>query len=680
MRAAYRLEKRKKREKRSIFLGSPAVDPSLLEDLKKVSEPVDSTFVPDSFQLKALELIKEYDVLVCAPTGSGKTWIATQAIHMYLQQGKRIWYASPLKALSNSIYSQFIQEFGPYKCGIITGDRKENPEAPIIVGTTEILRNQLYDVMHQGTSLEADLIIMDEAHYMNDPERGVVWEETLIYTPPRVRLLLLSATISNAEEIAGWLEEIRGTKVKIVKSEKRPVPLKLISILPDGSLVPFNTEKGLNPKIKKIAGLGYGKINYGSIIAYLRELNLLPAIFFLKSRKDCDDALLSCSPSKTEPEVKGRLKQELNRFLRYYPHLRDHKHLSILLNCRVASHHAGHLPYWKLLVEHMMNKGLLEAIFSTSTVAAGVNFPARTVVLVQSDRFNGHEFVDLTATEFHQMTGRAGRRGKDNIGFVLIFPGAHQGPYLIHKLWNSPPEPIMSQLYINFSMVLNLLLSHEPDDIKELLERSFARYQERLIYGRISNWLWKSFKRHLRFLKQTGFVDKENRLTPDGIWASKLRIDHPLLIAEAIRKGAMSKLTPEELAGSIAPFVWDRGQDISFGVDEIPDIKRFKKVFRGILKSIKQIRELKRKRGFENPSLVFPVGVAIYLWAKGFDWNMILKMIPMDEGDMSSVVMRTVDHLRQITNLKDTHPELAFSAKEAIGLIMREPFYVEGVQ
>ncbi len=671
-----RSEKKKRKGKRTISLKTPIVDPSLKEDLEMIGAPVDSTFRPDPFQIEALELIKEYDVLVCAPTGSGKTWIASQATNMFLKKGMRIWYASPLKALSNSIYLQFIKEFGPARCGIITGDRKENPDAPIIVGTTEILRNQLYDVMHQGTSLEADLVIMDEAHYMNNPERGVVWEETLIYTPPRVRLLLLSATISNAEEITEWLKEIRGAEVKIVRSKERPVPLRLISILPDGSVTPFETEKGLNPVIKKGAGSGYGRIDYGSIIGYLRELDLLPAIFFLKSRRDCDEAILSCPPSRAHSGLKGKLMEEVRRFLGYYPHLEGHRHLPILLNSRVASHHAGHLPYWKLLVEQMMNKGLLEAIFSTSTVAAGVNFPARTVVLVQSDRFNGHEFVDLTATEFHQMIGRAGRRGKDNIGFILIFPGVHQDPYLIHRLWNSPPEPITSQIYINFSMTLNLLLSHNPEDIKELLERSFARHQERVLYGKTGSWLWRSFKRHLRFLKQTGFVDKENRLTPDGIWASKLRIDHPLLIAEAIRKGGMNGLSPEELAGAIAPFVWDRAQDISFASEELPDIKRFRKIFRRIIRHIKQIRELKRKRGFENPTLIFPVGIAIYLWAKGFGWKELLNIVPMDEGDMASLVMRTVDHLRQISNLEESHPELAGVAREAIGFIMKEPVYI----
>ena len=212
--------------------------------------------------------------------------------------------------------------------------------------------------------------------------------------------------------------------------------------------------------------------------------------------------------------------------------------------------------------------------------------------------------------------------------------------------------------------------------IRELLEKSFAIYQERLLYGKKGNWLWRSFKRHLRFLKQTGFVDKGDRLTPDGIWASKLRVDHPLLIAEAIRKGAMNGLSPEELAGAIAPFVWDRAQDVSICSEDLPEIKRFRKVFKKILKNIKQIKELKRKRGFDNPSLVFPVGMAIYLWTKGLEWKELLNIVPMDEGDMASLVMRTVDHLRQINNLKDSHPELASAAREAIELIMREPVYI----
>ena len=364
-------------------------------------------------------------------------------------------------------------------------------------------------------------------------------------------------------------------------------------------------------------------------------------------------------------------------FVREYPHLRDHRQIEALTGARVASHHGGQLPYWKVLVEKMMNRGYLEAIFSTSTVAAGVNFPARSVVLVQSDRFNGHEFADLTATELHQMIGRAGRRGMDQVGFAIALPGIHQDPGLIHQLTDSPPDPINSQIRINFSMVLNLLLSHSPEEIKVLLERSLAAFQTSSSKKqKIRNKLWTDFKRHLRFLKDTGFVDEENRLTQDGYWATKLRVDQPLLIAEAIRKGAMNNLSPAELAGALAPFVWDRSQEIELRMDDSPDMVKIEKTFSLVLESIKQISALKTKRGFENPPIYLWVSATLYFWAGGISWDDIFHLVGVAEGDMASLIMRTADHLSQIASLGETHPELAEAAEEAIKLILREPVYI----
>ncbi len=549
---------RKRRTKSESDYARPKIDASLRHIFDKIGVPESEPFKPDPFQLEALELVKDYDVLVSAPTGAGKTWIATRAINSYLARDLKIWYASPLKALSNSIYQEFCHEFGPSDCGILTGDRKENPGAPVIVGTTEILRNQLYDSMHEGISIQTDLVILDEAHYLSDPDRGVVWEEVLIYLPPRVRLLLLSATISNAEEVCAWLRKIRGTRNKVVLAEERPVPLEMLFHFPYGLIVPLAGKKELSPRVKKFLaskkrkrGRRAERFNFGKIIACLREFDLLPAIFFLKSRSDCDRAILTCPPIEEPEEIRRHLKGTVKAFLRDYPHLEKHRQTKPLLESLVASHHGGQLPYWKVLVEEMMTKGYLEAIFSTSTVAAGVNFPARTAVLVQSDRYNGHEFVDLTSTDLHQMIGRAGRRGKDRIGFGVVIPGIFQNPQLIYELMDSPPEPIMSQININFSMTLNLLLSHTPLEVRDLIERSFASFQEGKSGDR---FLWQSFKRHLRFLKETGFVDEEDRLTPDGHWASKLRLDQPLLIAEAIRKGAFDGVSPESVAGGLAPF------------------------------------------------------------------------------------------------------------------------------
>lgn len=758
---------------RQAHYGKPRIDPELRSIFRKIGVPEPEPFRADPFQREALELIKDYDVLVSAATGSGKTWIASQAIQSCLAEGLSVWYASPLKALSNSIYQEFCHEFGPSNCGILTGDRKENTRAPVIVGTTEILRNQLYDAMHEGTGIRADLVILDEAHYLSDPDRGVVWEEVLIYLPSSVRLLLLSATVSNAEEVCEWLREIRGTPNRVVRSEERPVPLEMLFLFNEGLIVPLTGKKGLGPKVKKFLtsrGGGWGrwkKPDYGRIIRQLRELNLLPAIFFLKSRSDCDRAIFTCRQSDIEPRINASLKQATSAFLRDFPHLEGHRQMGPLMKSRVGSHHGGQLPYWKALIEKMMSKGYLEAIFSTSTVAAGVNFPARTVVLVQSDRYNGREFADLTATDFHQMVGRAGRRGKDRIGFGVVIPGLHQDLQLLSELNNARPEPLVSQIHINFSMTLNLLLSHTPLEVRDLIGLSFASFQERetgpfvkrrwdelisklekilsggkcdtadpyevleniqkrlelkkevrqlsrsIRYGTIpcetcaqvrichgkeknplmkllrdlqslgmqmegmGGGLWLSFKRHVRFLQETGFVDQANRLTPDGRWASKLRLDQPLLIAEAIRRGALNNVSPEIMAGGLAPFVWDRTLELEPMVDGVFDLTEIKDKFNKTIEHIENIKELKSRRGFESSPILFWPAAVLFMWARNVPWEQLLTYVPVNEGDMASLIMRTADHLRQIANLEETHPQLSAVAANAIELILREPVYID---
>jgi ATP-dependent RNA helicase HelY len=872
---------------KSGFCEKPRIDPQLKRTFDKIGLPEPTPFRPDPFQLESLEKIEECDVLVSAPTGSGKTWIATQAISRNLSKGLKSWYASPLKALSNAIYQEFCETFGTDVCGILTGDRKENTNASIVVGTTEILRNQLYDAMHEGVSLPTDLVILDEAHYLSDPERGVVWEEVLIYLPSRVRLLLLSATISNAEEIAAWLRENRKTTTWVVRSEERPVPLEMLFLFPDGLISPLTSRRGLSPQVRKFLLPDkeqnfFRRLDFGEIIACLRKVDLLPAIFFLKSRGDCDRALLTCHRADRPEDVRERFGSEVREFLRKYPHLQGHRQKNILLDAAVGSHHAGQLPYWKVLIEKMMVRGYLDAIFSTSTVAAGVNFPARTVVLVQSDRFDGRQFSNLTATELHQMTGRAGRRGKDNIGFALVVPGMHQDPQLIAELKNSPPEPLMSQIYINFSMSLNLLLSNTPEEVKDLLNRSFASHQEikrgspfqarwreldaelkrllpegkcdtsdpvevlenmlkrsqlrrrakrlereaqaekkqraleehlrpgtlfvhknRQVYvvfrvsrekgravcaahnlrrtlrlkrgewrlqridvrhirslldfrvdlheedppeklrallasipaeglkdlriqvpgtdevekgketqalpceecvhetlcrrhekgelrnllreyqvlidqmGGMGQGLWLSFKKHVRFLKETGFVNEGDRLTQDGLWASKLRLDHPLLIAEAIRKGAFSEVSPEIMAGCLAPFVWDRGVEMDFRIESPLDLGSLETSFRRTLDLIEDLSRLQVSRGFKSPQIFYWPCVALFLWASAVPWKSLLSVIPVDEGDLTSLIARTADHLRQMTNLSETHPSLSSVAAKAIDLVLREPVYIE---
>lgn len=219
--------------------------------LEGIGTPRAMPFKPDPFQLEALAALEYEDVLVTAPTGSGKTWIAREEIRRLMNSGRRAWYTSPLKALTNSKYQEFIDQFGANNVGILTGDRKENSEAPLIVGTTEIYRNQLFDSLRGGSEVTADLVVLDEAHYLADEDRGHVWEEAIILTPPRIRLLLLSATIGNAPEFALWLEEIRGVRCGVITGPmKRPVPLRSAVLLPDKRLLPLLNEAGrINPEV-----------------------------------------------------------------------------------------------------------------------------------------------------------------------------------------------------------------------------------------------------------------------------------------------------------------------------------------------------------------------------------------------------------------------------------------------
>jgi superfamily II RNA helicase len=683
---------------RRILKIRPGADAELKRVFAGIGVPAKRPFKPDPFQLEAVSAIQRSDCLVTAPTGAGKTWIAQQAIARIHKKGGRSWYASPLKALSNSKYVEFSEIFGPENVGILTGDRKENPDAPIIVGTTEILRNQLYDAMHQGTTFFTDFVVLDEAHFLGDEDRGVVWEEIMIYLPSRIPLLLLSATIGNSGIIAGWLSSIRLKKCRIVEETHRPVPLYPIFFHPSGTLFPLLTggRRGKGTLNKKVAAYAsssrpvllappYKLPPFGDILRVLNKYRLLPAIFFLKSRADCDNALDLCADDLThDPDRTAVRSQRIEELVAKSPHIAGHRQLWQLEHLAVGAHHSGQLPAWKLILETLMTEGLLDAVFATSTVAAGVNFPARTIVFFNSDRFNGREFLPLDPTEFHQMTGRAGRRGMDHIGFAMAVPGKFMDIRRIAKLATSRPADVSSQIKINFSMVLNLLLSHTPDQIEDLLSKSFATYmivkEKRKKDGRKPfrdehKKLWLDFLHHLDFLKETGYVTQDGVLTADGIWASQLRVDQPLMTAEGFRRGIFPESDPALLAAMTTLFVNERESDDR--MEKALKPKTLLAAFEGVQKGLRPFAALMADRGFEVRPLFLRPAAAIYAWAAGQPWEKVLAIAETEEGDLAMLILRTADNLRHIRSLKRVFPEAALTSATSIDLIMRSPVAME---
>jgi superfamily II RNA helicase len=441
----------------------------------------------------------------------------------------------------------------------------------------------------------------------------------------------------------------------------------------------------VNPKKPPELSRRRGLPPFGDILKVLKAYDLLPAIFFLKSRSDCDGALKLCHGAvPLDKDQKSRIFQRIQTLTANAPHLVGHRQRIHLEQAGVAAHHSGHLPGWKLVVEYLMSEGLLTAVFATSTVAAGVNFPARTVVFFNSDRFNGIEFAPLDATQLHQMTGRAGRRGMDRIGFALAVPGRYMDLRLVGRLLASRPGKVHSRIRINFSMVLNLLLSHSPAQVEELLKRSFATWllmaeaedsRKKTRMAGIHEVLWEDFLRHVTFLKETGFVDDENRLTGDGVWASQLRVDQPLLVAECLRQGLLPSGDAAMMAGVFACFVNERETDDRMEGRLIPN--RLKKTVNRIHKKLTGFARHMKSRGFDVRQLYLRPAAMTHAWAAGYPWEHVARDYGMAEGNLAMLMMRTADNLRHTAHLIDVFPDAAATAREAIGLIMKPPVVEE---
>lgn len=454
----------------------------------------------DPFQVQACAALEAgRSVLVAAPTGAGKTIVADFAVYLAMQHpSAKVFYTAPIKALSNQKYADFVEQWGSDAVGLLTGDTSINPRARILVMTTEVLRNMIY----AESDLLPDLayVVMDEVHYLADRFRGAVWEEVIIHLPEQVRLVSLSATVSNAEEFGDWLQTVRGD-TEVIVSEERPVPLHQ-HVLLRGSLIDlFDGTKDstrVNPELLRLVSSGtrgysrrgrpqYGperRVDRAELIATLGEAQLLPAIFFIFSRAGCDQAVRQAVHSRlrlTNADERKRIRDIVEERTAGLPDADlaalDYWDWLDGLERGVAAHHAGLIPVFKETIEELFQRKLLRVVFATETLALGVNMPARSVVLEKLQKFNGESRVPITPGEYTQLTGRAGRRGIDTEGHSIIVWSNTLEPQSVASLASRRSYPLQSSFKPSYNMAVNLIERFGAQRTRELLESSFAQFQ-----------------------------------------------------------------------------------------------------------------------------------------------------------------------------------------------------------
>ena len=451
----------------------------------------------DPFQVEAIEKLEAHQgVLVAAPTSAGKTVIADYAIFRALETDARAIYTTPLKALSNQKFRDYKRQFGEGWVGLVTGENTINPAAPIVVMTTEVLRNLIYEDPQRLDRVR--YVILDEIHYIDDFPRGAVWEEIIVQAPPHIKLIGLSATISNFEEVAGWMTEQRGDVATVVVHQ-RPVELKLWLALrnqflplldPDGRPVRDTWARAQADTVAeyRLARLrGTPENDLLEVVERLRARDFVPAIYFIFSRRGCREALVRCGEhglDLTSPEEKARIEAFVEARLGQIP---DDDEAALYrevlrtdaLKRGLAMHHAGMLPYLKELIEELFQQGLIKVVFATETLSLGIHMPARAVVISSFTKFDGVNFASLTSGELTQLMGRAGRRGIDPVGHGVILKEPDVAIGTIYEAAVGEEMTVVSKFAPTYNMALNLLRFYPPAQVDQLMDRSFGQYQRR---------------------------------------------------------------------------------------------------------------------------------------------------------------------------------------------------------
>ena len=618
----------------------------------------------DPFQQKAIDYINDgYSVIVSAPTGAGKTAIAEHVITDCLAKNENAIYTAPIKALSNQKFRDFKKTYGD-KIGILTGDVTINSHAPILIMTTEIFRNK---VLEKESNLdEYSWIIFDEIHYLDDYERGTVWEESLMVLPKHMKMLALSATIPNIDEFADWIQSIHKKPIKVVIENNRPVPLHFFYQCQGKIIDNLSEVKRLTHEYEH-RSFHLKPNRPDTLIRHLFNNKKLPCIYFSFGRRRCEYLAKEMAGFNfLNAEDAAKIKKLYSRLCEKFGLTNEKSAILLepLIETGVAHHHAGMLPTLKETVERLFTSKLIKVIFTTETFALGINMPARTVVFDELRKYYGRYFGTLKTRDFYQMAGRAGRRGIDTEGFVYSRMNPHRTSFHeLHRIIYGRPEKVRSRFNASYATTLNLYEKHR-DKLYDIYPLSFHHHQEKEKFRKRAITLLHS---KVKILKDFDCI-KGDYLTDKGYFASKI-CGYELSLAELYKDGLLEHLSEIELAILCLALVFEPRKNT-----KKPNLSKKTKMLRNETERIlRHIQDREKKLGIVplSKNYFYHLTPSIEAWMRNEEFDKIVDFADADEGEIIRYFRMTVQILREIL---DTPASLYLKEKvnKAIRLINRD--------
>ena len=630
----------------------------------------------DPFQKKAIEAIDQNSsLIVAAPTGSGKTLIAEYAIEKALVKNENAIYTAPIKALSNQKYRDFQERYGD-RIGILTGDVSINAQANILIMTTEIYRNTLFE--NPARLENTSWVIFDEVHYLDDVERGTVWEEAIMFSLPHVKFLCLSATVPNIHEIADWIRSVHHRPIEVIIESQRPVPLTHLfqcqgKILQNADSLKQEGYLGreswsLSAREKRRGLWLKAKPNrLEPLVRHLEKESRLPCIYFTFGRRRTETLAWELTEFDfLTLEEKERVRSLFNELSQRYnlTHEKSAREIFYLIERGIAFHHAGMLPTLKEVIERLFTSKLIKLIFTTETFALGINMPARSVIFDELRKFYGTHFANLRTRDFYQMAGRAGRRGMDKEGFVYIRIHPNDIPFPeVMRILHGKPEPVQSQFNTGYATLLNLFQKFGHDLIR-VFPKSLHHYQSSKHSRR---WGFELMERKLGLLQEMNYI-AGNALAPKGEFASWI-YGYELMLSEMHEALFLDELDEVELAVILSALVYEprKGEPVP---QTKPSLRQLVRACESTYHYIHR-KESKFKVRPYTKMPHFNLAQAIEAWSRGMSFDKIVQAAKVDEGEIVRYFRMVIQLLRQLRETPYSSEDLKTKAGKAFSLINR---------